>query len=69
MIDIVPALQWGLTPSVAKVPRDESQIVDETAIVLFSLSRVGPSQNGGWMGRYEDGLGQRRAEGAAPELI
>ena len=62
-------MQWGLTPSVAKVLRDESQIVDETAIVLFSLSRVGPSQNGGWMRRYEDGLGQRRAEGAAPEFI
>ena len=57
------------SPLVAKVLGDESQIVDETAIVLFSLSRVGPSQNGGWMGRYEDGLGQRRAEGAAPEFI
>ena len=35
------------------------------AIVIDVLA----SNDGGWMGRYEDGLGQRRAEGAAPEFI
>ena len=52
-----------------EVFRNEPQIFDKTAVVLLSLSRIRPSENGGWMGCDEYGFSQWRGQGASAEFI